>query len=1642
MNGLMKWLFVGAAVLASACGGEATESVSVVRQALSEPGLAPVPCVSNADGSYDVAWDGSDVELMVADAWAECTYWGSSGYTMEPNDGYLNRVRSLVRSTLTTMWEDMVARRGDPDAPVIPDTPEFLRGLSEYWVFLRSSALNCSMAGTGGRTRYRLSKEEHVRYPAASNSLDEEWQKDARRDVRLSGVNACLAQKLRNKSPGASGASALLLTASEQLELLNTVRDRAQLAVHYYTASLGFMNPGVASSPGKGVPYDAQRQAELAVRLNVLSTEERQQWAADWFGSIQLLIATTEELSDLIVRSRSAGLPYPGSADAKTDATRMWGPGSWQKKLAALLYGGDLFTGRSQSFVWEEGADLSPFYNDLRERHTWLLFADTRPLGPEAKELFAIAGSVGTLLYAANDVPDTDILQLRDCFFPDQNRFLLTYEQTQRVLQRRDCGTRVDTSGSPGDEVTPLPFDEATGACGGEVHDILRDRYGVLREHGEALGRHLAAILSVLSDPSALPGSFCRKPRLSALNFHGALDYDAALEAFRLTDNFEFVKPDLAGVSSKFRIAVPVLSARNPHGSAAQHGFPERHAWNIGTTLFTGFESGEQVRRMGTVAVLARTATVVRAVATDLESLGTTAETEFIADVLGILEPDAVVGLIDAAAGKTKVQIQRPVTYTNVAAANPYDFENSTGIDVHLYPSDDEEVIAPQSYSAAMPLYLLFLKQDLAEELAAAPTRARAGNHSIAHLMREAADMKEGVSLCQPAPPYVDGLMRGWKCSLAEVPIAAEPLHNSLTVVAYRGGLQDLPEWNAVDADVASYLEGNVQVIAGSLPDDTSLSWPFSGYETAFGGSLNAFAERQLLPDPAAPYRPAYDGFGLREGWLPPYAPEVVGIAGDTVPISYYIESARIAASSAGEAVRRAMDELTSEVLDSELTRVSDEQRQVAIEASSERARLGLSEAKSMLCGADTNGDCASMEMTMMPLSADWYPSAPTSGDANADCNEAINRAVEILQPSLDGTTFSDVTVPGIAELGYDESVIEEFVAGDWSQLAEGLEAALLAYETIQGYDELNDDVNKAVELSEMQSELAIATMKCQSWKAVESFMNTATRIAQPVREHLNSTAGGVAPLFAAYTGGTIQSALIEQWRALKAPNEKIEYVAQALDAAGLRLKAGNARLVAAGATVRRYCSSAAMARAFAAGFTVSFPGGPSWSPGPLLAQQDRCADATISLGPEIAGARAEMAEATAGVSAGLQGFIAAAAGIQAASASLDALVHQSELASARVLAEQTIESKLARAQFQHVGATSFGLYRMYRDYDLWRARTMVEAARRHALIARKAIEGHFIVDLSELAQDEAFVASPRLWANQIYDYDLSLPAALGLDVPGAGSEVIAVNKIEDYVTNLELFVRGYSVTRPTAVARNEIEVLTLPGPIADESFSHQLATDPPETVTIYPNQGLWQAYCQSTQTWIAIPAGEPNLDTICGAASGGEAGSPSALRLAFWLDPWGRKGGYGPADAPYESRHNGRWDRLAVNLVGTGLLDCSGAVDALGCYGSGYVRYNLEHTGSPWTTDYSGTWWKLEMPSGRIEGAKAVALERWLEPLVDGWNTPYISAATRTEFMNRPLGGEYLLELKLEPQVRAERIQRVQILVGSNYWVAQDGGA
>ncbi|MEO8905255.1 MAG: hypothetical protein ABI627_27360 [Polyangiaceae bacterium] len=133
----------------------------------------------------------------------------------------------------------------------------------------------------------------------------------------------------------------------------------------------------------------------------------------------------------------------------------------------------------------------------------------------------------------------------------------------------------------------------------------------------------------------------------------------------------------------------------------------------------------------------------------------------------------------------------------------------------------------------------------------------------------------------------------------------------------------------------------------------------------------------------------------------------------------------------------------------------------------------------------------------------------------------------------------------------------------------------------------------------------------------------------------------------------------------------------------------------------------------------------------------------------------------------------------------------------------------------------------------------------------------------------------------------------------------------------------------------------------------------------------------------------------------------------------------------------NYRNNTVALNVVGTGVIDCSQA-PATSCNGSAYVQYDLDHVAyNVPLEDYEGGTRCFDFGQGSIRGGKALASERFITLPLGSADRDLIdqSPFLKPEFSGRPLSGSYRLRIHDEPQLVWKNVQDIQIVMNYGYW-------
>jgi hypothetical protein len=144
------------------------------------------------------------------------------------------------------------------------------------------------------------------------------------------------------------------------------------------------------------------------------------------------------------------------------------------------------------------------------------------------------------------------------------------------------------------------------------------------------------------------------------------------------------------------------------------------------------------------------------------------------------------------------------------------------------------------------------------------------------------------------------------------------------------------------------------------------------------------------------------------------------------------------------------------------------------------------------------------------------------------------------------------------------------------------------------------------------------------------------------------------------------------------------------------------------------------------------------------------------------------------------------------------------------------------------------------------------------------------------------------------------------------------------------------------------------------------------------------------------------------------------------------------------QGNYNYRHINVAVNLVGTGVRDCTGS-PTNDCFGTGYLEYDLEDDGSEASiTDYNGNTRVFDFAVAGIRHGKALTAERFITLPVGSADQSLLAqpGIQHVELRGRPLDGVYRLRIWDSPALKFNHLQDVQIILNYRYWSEIVSGA
>ena len=1550
---------------------DGSERVASTSSALGGGSSVPYPVKTvggtiqyDPNGNAIPHWTGTIVDVMAADAWAQCGAHVASAAELA-TDQYLTYLETKIDQATCPGAIAQTPPPSDFSLVGCGTTVSACPSKVKRWARQRQIAscnVDTSTRLSAVVTFYGNGSMGHTLPSSAFSAFPPSTALTgaiaaAQKEVDIAEVNLCIAQRLRENM---ASADSLFLSAPDLRQLLEVIRERAQISMTQYALlARVFTNP---HDPPGAPAYPTQAFVTLKHWSQQTSAEEDLRAMGTELGAaVQLNVDATRELAQLLVRSASARVDRAGAPTSNPQSD--FGTGSWRQRLLSLLYGGNPLRGSptpgeidpvgissselnaqleaiETSVPWEtawtediNGVVTLPFPNWLPPLTPAQRYARTPTADPHLAQLLGLArkadafylkelngdfvhtapplfgGGSGTLTARRIDV---------DASAP------LVWALVEAWLRTEDC-RKTNPTCTIGVNHPTMPATDAYATS------LLWKKYGVQPSHAAALVSMLADVVPLQSEGGSAKWWFPSAPSVpyeqaGALHVTGASrTLNSGELAERLpghgSETWYRLDPEFNVVPFGNRERAPLYTAQTKL-------FAPRSFDKLNLPAAQGFGQGTAVRRLGAISAL----TLVRNLLEDsVAGASANLAQTYLAKV-----PRAL-AMIGAAIGEQSISV-RPSTVVQDLFRNCGDLDPLAPT-VRACPT----VIQTSSTDGLTARWNVSVRTDVADPFFAA------GAVSLVIV-----PFQGGIETAASLDPTYGSFKGATRATLLEssarVEVALSAPTTLGTTAVQREATVDLPVLTALsgyfltggDAAFSVFLkrtasgETKYQLLAQQLNLQTNIAsravgdgstsaligLPSDGQFMAYGGVLGQMGARAWVTREGDWSKPAYDGFGVPTDWVPPFDPALAGAGADDASATY-LRHARAAADEATNAVQRAIDELLREQADG------------ATLANAQRRASGIAQLEQRaLCG-----------------------------DAKPDCD----------------TSFVEVDL------------------GDYFPPLACLPGNLCTNAQLMR--------NRVVP--------------------------SRVRLAKSVYEQRFAHA---PPAFNEYAGGKLQGVLIEQWAALRKLKQLVEETAANVESHRLQIAAAEvekalayAQLGQAYAVQKYECSDETMMNAFEAGKSFAdqeYGDDFQWSPGALIAQQHACELAKKAIDPglvyaqlasHVAKQEAIVAQAWSWLAAQSTLLLDAGAALQISGANLAKGLQDTNLAKAQA----QLEAMLAVDTLQ----TKFGTYRRYHSYDVWRARGLLESTRRYAVAARRAIEARYVVDLSEMRSDEPFVAAPATWADEIYEYDLAAPASVGLTaIPTSGGGIYP-NRLVDYVGNLERFVNGYAVARPTAIAQLDDELFHVPGP--DVRVNGVLSGE----------VAGWEFRCPNG-SWVTHPgfvATTPNasITTICGGVS------PTRARVSFTLDPWGRLNGHVP-DAPYAQRHNARWLQLAVNFVGTGLRNCAIAADPNGCYANAYLRYNLTHAGPAWVTNFDEQWRALGVPVGNIEGAKALTAEQWLDPTGNGFSKPYVASVARTELAGRPVGGTYQLELEVTPDVRLDRIDRVQVLTRSTYWVKQ----
>jgi hypothetical protein len=137
----------------------------------------------------------------------------------------------------------------------------------------------------------------------------------------------------------------------------------------------------------------------------------------------------------------------------------------------------------------------------------------------------------------------------------------------------------------------------------------------------------------------------------------------------------------------------------------------------------------------------------------------------------------------------------------------------------------------------------------------------------------------------------------------------------------------------------------------------------------------------------------------------------------------------------------------------------------------------------------------------------------------------------------------------------------------------------------------------------------------------------------------------------------------------------------------------------------------------------------------------------------------------------------------------------------------------------------------------------------------------------------------------------------------------------------------------------------------------------------------------------------------------------------------------------------NYRMRTLAVNVVGTDVLNCSNALAPANCAANQWLSYDLMQMGDVSIRNHhdEANVRTFNIPTGNIRGGKAWVAEQVIGYPISGAHQNALAQMQKVSLMGRPIQGIFELRIYDTPELKWPNVEDIQLVLGYHYWTKSE---